>query len=70
MQSRRADGHDLIIVAMKDEGWHVELLQILGEVGLRESLDAVVMRLSCLPSFPATTSFSRMPSEILAPGRL
>jgi putative lipase involved disintegration of autophagic bodies len=26
-QSRCTDGHDLIIVAMKDEGWHIELLQ-------------------------------------------
>ena len=26
-QTRRTDGHDLIIVAMKDEGWHIELLQ-------------------------------------------
>src|SRR2546423_13766308 len=41
--SRRADGHDLIIVAVKDEGRHIELLQVLSEISLRESLDAVVM---------------------------
>src|SRR5258706_8229863 len=27
-----SDGNDLVIVTMKDEGRHVELLQILGEV--------------------------------------
>src|SRR6266436_4292823 len=28
---------------MKNEGWHIELLKVLRKIGLRESLDAVVM---------------------------
>ena len=39
------DGHDLIIVAMQDEGRHRDAHQVLGEIGLREGLDAIVMRL-------------------------
>src|SRR4030081_1179808 len=31
---------------MKNEGWHIELLQIFCEVSLREGLDAIVMRLN------------------------
>ena len=44
-QARRADRHDLIIVAMKNESWHVELLEVFGEVRFREGLDAVVVGL-------------------------
>ena len=38
---RGVDRHDLVVVAVDDQGRHVELLQVLGEVGLRERLDAV-----------------------------
>jgi hypothetical protein len=38
-------GHDLVVFAMHDQDWHRDLLQILGEVGLRERDDPVVMRL-------------------------
>ena len=38
-------GHDLIVVAVHHQHRHVDLLEVLGEVGLRERLDAVVMRL-------------------------
>jgi hypothetical protein len=31
----------LVVVAVQDQGRHVELLEILGEVGLGERLDAV-----------------------------
>ena len=41
---RGADRHDLIVVAVHDERRHVELLEILGEVGLGEGLDAVEAR--------------------------
>src|ERR1019366_2995568 len=37
-----ADGHDLIVVAVKDEGGDIELLQVFGAIGLGEGLDAVV----------------------------
>src|SRR4029077_4018609 len=43
-QSRRADRHDLVIVAMKNESWHVELLEVLSKIRLREGLDAVIAR--------------------------
>ena len=39
--SRGVDRHDLIIVAVDDQGWYVELLEIFGEVRLGKRLDAV-----------------------------
>src|SRR2546430_593776 len=39
------DRDDLVVVAVHDEGRLVDDLQVLGEVGLREGSDAVVMRL-------------------------
>src|SRR6059058_2339629 len=39
------DRDNLVVVAVHDEGRHVDDLQVLGEVGLREGSDAVVMRL-------------------------
>src|ERR1035437_2759822 len=39
--SRCADRHDLVVIAVDDEGWHVERLEILGEVRLGKRLDAV-----------------------------
>ena len=39
--SRGFDRHDLVIVAVDDEGWHVELLEVIGEVRLGKRLDAV-----------------------------
>src|SRR5437870_6078841 len=44
-QSRRADGHDLVVVAVKDEGRQIELLEVFSEIRLRKSLDAIVMGL-------------------------
>src|SRR5208283_2646917 len=44
-QTRRADWHDLVVVAMHDEGRHIDLLEVFSEVRLRESLDAVVVGL-------------------------
>jgi hypothetical protein len=41
---RIVDGHDLVVAAVDDERWHVDLLEVLGEVGLREGLDAEVGR--------------------------
>src|SRR6267142_2809574 len=35
----------LVVVAVQDEHGDVDRLQVLGEVGLREGLDAVVLRL-------------------------
>src|SRR5262249_12511938 len=43
-QRRIIDRDDLVVVAMHDEGRHVDDLQVLGEVSLREDLDAVVLR--------------------------
>ena len=39
--SRGVDRHDLVVVAVDDQGWHVELLEIIGEVRLGKRLDAV-----------------------------
>src|SRR6266566_590377 len=45
LRGRCADGHDLIIVTMKNESGNVEPLEIFREVRFGEGLDAVVMRL-------------------------
>ena len=37
--------HDLVVLAVHHQGRHVDLLQVLGEVGLGEGNDAVVVRL-------------------------
>src|SRR5262245_1783235 len=39
------DRHDLVVVAVHHERRHADALEILGEVGLREGLDSVVVRL-------------------------
>src|SRR5664279_389571 len=39
--SRGADRHDLVVVAVDDQGRHVELLEVLREVRLGKRLDAV-----------------------------
>src|SRR5512135_565795 len=41
-EGRGADGHDLVVVAMRDQGRDVEPLEVLGEVCLGKGLDAVV----------------------------
>src|SRR6188474_2955111 len=42
LQRRRTDRDDLVVIAVRDEDRHVQRLEILGEVGLRERCDAVV----------------------------
>src|ERR1022692_2824057 len=39
--SRGADRHDLVVVAVDNQGWHVELLEVLREVRLGKRPDAV-----------------------------
>ena len=39
------DRHDLVVVAVHDERRHADDLQVFGEVGLREGLDAVMVGL-------------------------
>ena len=39
---RGADRHDLVIVAMQDQGRDVELLQVLGQIRLGKGLDAKI----------------------------
>ncbi len=41
-QGRGADRHDLVVVAVQDQGRHVEFLEILGQVRLGKRLDAEV----------------------------
>src|ERR1700692_3276996 len=42
-QTRCTDRHDLIIIPVKNEGWHIELFEVLSEIRLGEGLDAVVV---------------------------
>src|SRR5450432_460371 len=39
---RRCNGHNLVIVTMKNESWHIELLEIFCKVGFGESLNTVI----------------------------
>src|SRR2546430_2384378 len=41
-QGRGADGHDLVVVAVQDQRWHIELLEIFCEIRLGKRLDAKV----------------------------
>src|SRR3954453_3567059 len=34
--------HDLIIFAVHDKRWHIELFEVLSEVGFGEGLDAII----------------------------
>ena len=61
-QRRVGDRHDLVVVAVEDQGRNVEPLQILGQIGLRERLDAVVGAFE-----PASCSSARTRRE--PPGR-
>jgi hypothetical protein len=38
-QRRRADRRDLIVVAVQDESWNINLLEVLSKIRLREGLD-------------------------------
>src|ERR1019366_203481 len=40
-KSRGADRYDLVVIAVKDQCWHVEFLEVICEVRLGERLDAV-----------------------------
>src|ERR1019366_8959940 len=40
-KSGGADRYDLVVIAVKDQCWHVEFLEVFGEVRLGECLDAV-----------------------------
>ena len=41
-QRRVGDGHDLVVITMQDQRGHIDLREVLREVGLGERLDAVV----------------------------
>jgi len=41
-QGRGTDGHNLVVVAVNDQGRNIEPLAIFGAIGLRESLNAVL----------------------------
>jgi hypothetical protein len=34
------DGNDLVVLTMHDQGWDIELLEVLCEISLREGFDA------------------------------
>ena len=44
-RSRIGVRHDLVVIAVHDQDWHRDLLQIVGEVRLGEGDDAIVVRL-------------------------
>ena len=61
--------HDLVVIAMHDQGGNLDLLQVLGEIRLGESLDAVVVRLGA-PIIPWRHQLLMVPWLTLASGRL
>ena len=42
LHRRVLDGNDLVVLAMHDQGRDIDLLEVLGEIGLGEGLDAFV----------------------------
>ena len=36
------DGNDLVVLTMHNQGWDIELLEVFGEIGLGEGLDAFI----------------------------
>src|SRR5262249_42581849 len=43
-KGRVANCHDLVIVPVKNQGWHIECLEIFGLISFRECLNAEVTR--------------------------
>src|SRR5882672_6153473 len=39
---RVLDGNDLVVLTVHDQGWNINLLEVPGEIGLGECLDALV----------------------------
>ena len=62
-------GHDLIVLAVHHQHGHGDLLEVFGEIGLREGGDAVVVRLAP-PIMPCRHQLAITASDFLAPGRL
>jgi hypothetical protein len=60
---------DLVVLAVHDQHRHIDLLQILGEIGLREGDNAVAMRLGP-PIIPCRHQFQIVGSKLFTPGRL
>jgi hypothetical protein len=65
-QTGCSNRHDLIVVAMDDEGPHIEFFEILGIIDLGEFADTVVLTLMP-PIIPCRQNESRTPLESLAP---
>ena len=57
------EGNDLVVLAVHHECGHIDLIQVLGEVGLGEGLDAVILGFDPPPSFPAATSCLSLPEK-------
>src|SRR5215472_4161412 len=36
------DGNNLVVLTMHNQGWDIELLEVFGEIGLGEGLDAFI----------------------------
>ena len=69
-QPCRPDRHDLVVVAVYDQGWYVYLLPILGVIHLRELLDAIVLaldaaQLALQPERFAQPVVERVPSFVV-----
>jgi len=68
--SRISNRHNLIVIAMEDECWNVDLLEILG--GSRSRKNALMQKYDAgRPAIiPWSQNDSHTPSENFAPGRL
>ena len=62
-------GNDLIVVTVHHQDGHRDLLEVVGEVGLRERLDSVVVRLGA-PIMDCRHQFWMTPGIGFTPGRL
>jgi hypothetical protein len=61
--------HDLVIIAMQNQGWHIELFEVFSEVRFGECLDAVegvlVSRLHSLEPEPIVGGASPLENRAL-----
>ena len=67
-QRQICDRNDLVVIAVKNQRWNVDLLEILGEIGFRKRLDAFIgtLKPTCIDQ---SQNASLMPCDTFDPGR-
>src|SRR5215471_15842157 len=58
------DGNNLVVFAVQDQSWDVELLKVLGEIGFGEGLDAFEGTLEARLHAPEPELIQNSPSDL------